>query len=172
MTPDWCWVLDNGNGKAVGYILCTPDTSTFVKRYREEFLPVVKEHGIEQPAESDAAQGMATQLRKDVFRPENMLQSDFPRLVEQYPAHLHIDILDSHQGQQWGQKMISILLQKLQAAQITGVHLGMAAANHRAGKFYDRLGFERFSEMKEQGEQGRKGGAIYRAKKIEQAGTA
>ncbi|KAK5087367.1 hypothetical protein LTR70_002144 [Exophiala xenobiotica] len=101
-----------------------------------------------------------------------MLQSDFPSLVEHYPAHLHIDILASHQGQKWGYKMINMLLQKLQADQIPGVHLGMAAANHRAGRFYDRLGFERFSEMKEQGELGRKGNAIYRAKKTEQSVAA
>lgn len=172
MTPNWCWVLDDGSGKAVGYVLCAPDTPAFARRFREEFLHVVKEHGIEQPAESEAVKDLATQLRRDVFYPENMLQSDFPSLVEQYPAHLHVDILPSHQGQEWGYKMITILLQKLQADQISGVHLGMSAANHRAGKFYDRLGFERFSEMKEQGELGRNGNAIYRAKKTEQGVAA
>lgn len=158
-------MLDDGSGKAVGYILCAPDTPAFARRYREEFLGVVMQHGIEPPAESEPVRDLATQLRRDVFHPENMLQSDFPNLVAQYPAHLHIDILPSHQGQGWGRKMVTGLLQKLQADQIPGIHLGMAAANHRAGEFYDRLGFGRFTEMKEQGELGRKGTAIYRAKK-------
>jgi len=168
LAPDWCWVLDDGSGKAVGYVLCAPDTPAFVRQFRKDFLNVAKEHGIDQPAESEAVKDLATQLRRDVFYPENMLQSDFPSLVQQYPAHLHIDILASHQSQKWGYKMINMLLKKLQADQIPGVHLGMAAANHRAGRFYDRLGFERFSEMEEQGELGRKGNAIYRAKRTEQ----
>lgn len=158
-------MLDHGHGTPVGYILCAPDTPQFVKRFKEEFLAVARQHSMEQPPDSDTATDLATQFRADLFRPEILMQSDFPSLVEQYPAHFHIDILPSHQGQEWGQKLIATLSRKLQAEGIPGVHLGMAAANHRAGKFYDRLGFNRFSEMNEQGELGRKGNAVYRAKK-------
>jgi len=172
LTPDWCWVLDDGTGKVAGYIICAPDTPGFVKKYRNDFLAVAKNNGLEQPAEPDTAKDLATQFRKDVFNPEIMLQSEFPTLVQQYPAHLHIDILPSHQGQGWGEKMIATLLEKLQAKQVPGVHLGMAAANHRAGKFYDRLGFGRFGEMNEQGELGRKGGAVYRVKATKRSDAA
>lgn len=169
LNASYCFILDDGTGTAVGYILCAPDTQLFVERFRDEFLGVVKQAGIQEPAESNVASDndMATQFRHDVYHPENMLQAEYPRLLEEYPAHLHIDILESHQSQRWGEKMIETLLEKLRGKGVRGVHLGMDANNSRAGKFYDRLGFEPFEGMNEQGEVGRIGGAIYRVKRVE-----
>lgn len=158
-------MLDDGNGTAMGYILCAPDTPTFVERYKKEFLPVVAEYGIEKLDDSDRATDTATQLRREVFSPENMLHTEHSELVKEYPAHLHIDIMSSHQGQGWGPKMLATLTQKLQAEKIAGVHLGMDAKNQRAHPFYDRLGFERFTGMNANEEVGRKGGGVYRVKK-------
>lgn len=137
-----------------------------MKRYREEFLAVAESHGVTDPETSDVASDLATKFSKLVYNPEHMLHSDYPNLVKGYPAHLHIDILASHQSQGWGEKMINVLLEKLKDAGISGVHLGMVADNKRAGKFYDRIAFERFSEMSDNGELGRQGNSLYRVKKV------
>lgn len=151
-------------------MICAPDTKDFVKRYKEQFWPnVVAKHGITDPRDdkgNTSCEGLALDFRKLIYEPEQMLLSDFPSLLERYPAHLHIDILPSHQGQGWGPRLLDRLLKELQAAGVIGVHLGMVAENHRAHKFYDRLGFERFEGMKENGEIGRKGGGVWRVKKI------
>jgi ribosomal protein S18 acetylase RimI-like enzyme len=62
-------------------------------------------------------------------------------LIERYPAHLHIDLLPRVQGHGNGRRMIDVLVAALQAADVPGVHLGVAAANTRAIGFYEHVGF-------------------------------
>lgn len=124
---------------------------------------MVAQHGIQLEKQGNESE-LALKFKKLVFDPEHMLHQDFPALVEQYPAHLHIDILSSHQGQGWGEKMINTLLQKLRANAIPGIYLGMVAENHRAHKFYDRIGFQRFSGINDRGEVGRQADSVYRVK--------
>lgn len=166
LTPEACFVLDNGTGTAVGYVLGAPNTPAFVERFRNEFFQYAKEQGIVKPDNEDTKTDLATRFRRDVYTPENMLHTDFPNLIKQYPAHLHIDILPSHQSQGWGVKLLNALFEKLKDQKVPGLYLGMVADNHRARKFYDRLGFEAFSEMNEKGEVGRKENALYLVKSI------
>lgn len=175
LSPSYCFVIDDGEGKAVGYTIATPSTPKFVSEYRSKLLPIVKSqynikpdspttqiNNVSVGDESD----LARQFRELIFNPEHMLHEDYPNLVGEHPAHLHIDILASHTGQGWGEKLINTLLAKLRAEGVKGIHLGMSAANRRAGKFYDRIDFVRFDEMEEEGEKGRQGDGLYRVKKI------
>lgn len=175
LSPSYCFVIDDGSGTAVGYVIAAPDTRAWVSEFRSRFLPVVEsQYGF--TAESPATQingtpvgeesDKAKDLRKLVFNPEAGLMEKFPNLVGEHPAHLHIDILASHTSQGWGEKLINTLLEKLRAEGVKGIHLGMYAGNTRAGKFYDRIGFARFEEMEDKGEKGRQGDGIFRVKKI------
>lgn len=161
LSPDWCFVLDDGSGKAVGYILCAPDTPAFVQQWRKDFLPLVASHGILEPEPSERLIDRPVHLRHDIYKPEYILHKDYPGMIEQYPAHLHIDVMPTHQNQGWGQQLIAALFQKILAENVIGVYLGMSADNDGAGRFYERLGFERYSEMKDKGEIGRDGNAVY-----------
>ncbi|KAJ7037529.1 acyl-CoA N-acyltransferase [Mycena alexandri] len=57
------------------------------------------------------------------------------------PAHLHIDILGSHQKQGWGRKLIETAVEYLRCEGVDGVWLVMNPKNVNARKFYERLGF-------------------------------
>lgn len=133
----------------------------FVQRWKAEYTAVLVRNGIKEPTVSEDVNDRAVQLRYDVFNPETQLQPDYPDLVRQHPAHLHIDILNSHQGQGWGQVLMATLFQRLLLEGVSGIFLGMAADNDGAGRFYKRLGFERYSAMNQKGEVGRNGDAIY-----------
>lgn len=168
-------MLDDGQGTAVGYTIATPSTPAFVSDYRSKFHPgVISQHGIKADSPTTQIDGtpvndeseLARDFRTLIFNPEHMLHEDYPNLVGDYPAHLHIDILSSHTGQGWGEKLIDMLLDKLKSEGVRGIHLGMVAENRRAGKFYDRIGFVRFDEMEDHGEKGRQGNSLYRVKKI------
>jgi ribosomal protein S18 acetylase RimI-like enzyme len=63
-------------------------------------------------------------------------------IVDEYPSHLHIDLLPPGQGQGYGRRMIDTLLAALVGHGSSGVHLGVRLANRRAIGFYRRLGFE------------------------------
>lgn len=133
LEPDLAFVLDDG-GRAVGYILGTADTGEFVRRFRETWLP---EAGARHPAPSGPP-GSADEIMADLLhRPERML---LPELAD-HPAHLHIDLLPSHQRQGHGRALMNALLEALADRGVPAVHLGMLTSNTPARAFYDRLGF-------------------------------
>lgn len=145
----------------MGYILCAPDTVAFVQKWRADFISVLAKDGIAEPTASEDRKDLAVNVRYEAYNPEEMLHSDYPDLVKQYPAHLHIDILSAFQNQGWGQRLISALFQRLLSEGIQGIFLGMASDNDGAGRFYTRIGFERYAEMNVKGEAGRDGNGIY-----------
>jgi len=132
LEPDWAWVVDEGSG-AVGYILCAPNTQSFTESYREHWLPVLAEsyEHVEPPSTNDE------KMRHLGFWPERMLIPE----VDEYPAHLHIDLLPELQGKGYGRQLIDTLVSSLRAQGIPGLHLSMDPANTGARAFYDRLGF-------------------------------
>ena len=132
LEPDWAWVVDDGE-RAVGYILCAPDTRAFVERYRAEWLPDFAARYVHVDPPGDADENM----RHLGFVPERMLIDE----VDAYPAHLHIDLLPEAQGRGLGRRLIETLADALRAAGIPGLHLSYDPANTGAAAFYARLGF-------------------------------
>lgn len=76
-----------------------------------------------------------------------MLHAKHPGFLEKYPAHLHIDILPSHQKQGYGGILMSEFLRELRKKEAKGVHLGMRADNTLAGNFYKKHGFEESADI-------------------------
>jgi ribosomal protein S18 acetylase RimI-like enzyme len=134
LEPDLAFVLDDGTGQAVGYIVGTADTAAFVARYREEWLPKV-EHGypLVQGEPRTPTEEMALLLRT----PERMI---LPELAG-YPAHLHIDLLPEYQRSGHGRELMRVFLGALARKGVPAVHLSMVTANVAARAFYDRVGF-------------------------------
>jgi ribosomal protein S18 acetylase RimI-like enzyme len=62
-------------------------------------------------------------------------------IVEAYPAHLHIDLLERTRGQGLGRVLIERLLSDLRARGVPGVHLGVDGTNTNGIGFYEHLGF-------------------------------
>lgn len=133
LEPDLTFVLDNGE-RAVGYVLGTADTATFVKAYRESWLPTIERR---YPAPSSPPVTPAEVMIGLMHDPERMLVPG----LEAYPAHLHIDLLLEYQRQGHGRALMHAFLDALCRKQVPAVHLGMVTANTAARAFYDRLGF-------------------------------
>ncbi|KAF9733034.1 hypothetical protein PMIN06_005415 [Paraphaeosphaeria minitans] len=173
LTPSTCFVLDNGSGRAVGYIIGTPDTAAFAKRWREKFTPVVDPKLVPPPGTQTDDQAMETELvkglREEVHAGRCSMLQSHAQLLSTYPAHLHINILPQFTGQGWGVKLISAFLSKIKELGACGVHLGMVATNDGARRFYERLGFESCGKVLDggvSGEAGRDGGAVCLVKKL------
>ena len=134
LEPAHAFVVDDGTGHAVGYIVGTADTARFVDRYRHEWIPQTADR-CPMPADPPAtADDLMLGLHHE---PERMLIPDLP----DDPALLHIDVLPEWQGRSWGRRLIAQFLQSLSAVGVPAVHLGMVATNTAARGFYDRLGF-------------------------------
>lgn len=134
LEPDLAFVLDDGRGRAVGYIVGTADTPAFVDAFRARWLPRVAERfpaSLGPPATPDE------EIAGLLHHPERMI---LPELAA-YPAHLHIDLLPVWQGRGYGRALMRTFLRALHTGGTAAVHLCMATANTPARAFYDRLGF-------------------------------
>jgi GNAT superfamily N-acetyltransferase len=138
LEPAQARILDDGTGTAVGYIVGSADTPTFMRRFRDEWLPTVTDRYPPGPPAPTPQEGW-TNLLYTLRHPEQGL----PPELEPYPAHLHIDLLPAWQGRGFGRLLMISYLDGLAAVGVTGVHLGVQSGNLRARDFYDRMGFTR-----------------------------
>jgi GNAT superfamily N-acetyltransferase len=129
LEPGLAFVVDH-EGEAVGYVVGTSDTPTFVERYAAEWIPFLG-------GKYDSPEDRDRDMVHLHFHPELKL---VPELAD-YPAHLHIDLLPDFQGRGYGRKLIASVLAAANAAGAGKVHLGMLTVNVKARAFYDRLGF-------------------------------
>ena len=129
LQPDLAWVIDTGT-RVAGYVIAAADTRAFVARLRDEWLPGFAS----KYREHSSADEWVVALGLD---PERMLVPE----VDDYPAHLHIDVLPELQGHGWGRTLIETLRGELGRRGVPGVHLTVDPANLPARAFYHRLGF-------------------------------
>ncbi|MFF4536757.1 GNAT family N-acetyltransferase [Streptomyces aureus] len=134
LEPGLAFVLDDGSGRAVGYVVGTGDTAEFVARFRDTWIPRVAHRYPEPATEPGTPSEVMVEL---LHTPERMI---LPELGD-YPAHLHIDLLPDFQRRGHGRRLMNTFLAALGARGVPAVHLGMVTANTAARAFYDRLGF-------------------------------
>ncbi|MEU1123509.1 GNAT family N-acetyltransferase [Streptomyces sp. NPDC005899] len=134
LDPALTFVLDDGTGRAVGYVLGTADTRGFVRAFRERWLPLVTDRF---PAPAGPPGTPAEEMTALLYRPDRMIL----RQLDAYPAHLHIDLLPPWQRRGYGRELMHTFLGALRARGVSAVHLSMLTANTAARAFYDRLGF-------------------------------
>jgi len=133
--PELALVLEDAAG-VCGYALAALDTRAFQRRYVGEWLPPLRSL---RPAPSGPAERWSRdeQLWNLYHHPELFI----PEPYADHPSHLHIDLLARAQGRGLGREMMAEVLARLTERGSPGVHLAMAADNHRAARFYARLGF-------------------------------
>ncbi|KAF2996425.1 hypothetical protein E8E13_003030 [Curvularia kusanoi] len=167
LTPSTCFVLDDGEGKAVGYCIGTGSTAQFAERWRDEFAPRIDSKQIPEPGvktqdplmEKEASRG----LRQAWHNAECSALQAWPGELDKYPAHMHINLLPEFQRKGWGKVLIETLFKALRDQGARGVHLGMVRSNEAARLFYEKMGFQRCElvlDGGESGETGVEGGAL------------
>ncbi|KAK6362357.1 hypothetical protein TWF730_006051 [Orbilia blumenaviensis] len=175
LCPEYCFSVDDGDGNAVGYVICAPNTAEFVTKWREEYLPVLesldpllKQPEMDPPA--DWSLDITLGVLQLLYNPEDMLHAVCPRLLEEYPAHLHIDILPEYQRRGFGKMLMEALWGRLRVAGIGGLHLVMEGRNVDAERFYKAIGYSRFDEVVDEGKSGELGkdvnGNLWMVKKL------
>ena len=144
-----------------GYALGAFDSREFYRRYEKEWRP-----------------GLCAQFAQPTGNPEEWTRTQHvhhwyhhpdyfcPEPYEQYPSHLHIDLLPRAQGRGFGRKMLEQVMTKLRERGSPGAHLGVSMLNEGAFGFYERLGFR---ELVRTGSG--PGGVIYMGKKLKASPT-
>ncbi len=131
--PDLAFVVETDDGRVAGYIVGVPDTRAFEDWFATQWWPRFAQRWPKPEAERTRQDGTLIYAynRRAGAEPYG----------DQYPAHLHIDLLPELQGQGWGRRLIDTLAAALRERGVTGLHLVAAADNTGAVAFYTRLGF-------------------------------
>jgi ribosomal protein S18 acetylase RimI-like enzyme len=124
-------VWDQGDGDgAVGYVLGTDDTRAFQRWFVEDWWPSL-------PARERQTEGDGWLLPAAADAERMLIDA-----VDDYPAHLHIDLLPQAQGKGAGRLLIDAACALLAERGVAGVHLVAGKDNLGAQAFYPRVGFE------------------------------
>lgn len=126
-------VWDQGDGP-LGYVVGTSDTRAFQQWFVADWWP-------SSPPREVRAEG-DNWLLAAAADPERMLIDD----LDDYPAHLHIDLLPSAQGRGAGRALVEAACALLTGRGVPGVHATAAAANSGALGFYPRVGFRELAD--------------------------
>jgi len=117
-----------------GYALAALDTRTFEDTLSKQWWPAILEKYESRSPENfnEREKNLFEYIQNPPLRPKV--------IVDQYPSHLHIDLLETAQGRGIGKAMMHLLLETLREKGSKGVHLGMGSQNARAFAFYTKLG--------------------------------
>lgn len=132
LEPEHAFVVVDDGDVAGGYVLGALDTAAFEARCAVEYWPKLQ---AEHPEGS--GEGLDALLIGIIHRPARTP----PSVTDEYPSHLHIDLLPPFQGGGWGRCLMETVMESLRADGSTGLHLGVSAKNTRALGFYAHLGF-------------------------------
>jgi len=118
-----------------GYALAALDTRTFEDTLSKQWWPAILEKYESHSPENfnEREKNLFDYIQNPPLRPKV--------IVDQYPSHIHIDLLETAQGRGIGKAMMQLLLEMLREKGSKGVHLGMGSQNARAFAFYTKLGF-------------------------------
>lgn len=140
-THAWVWVLEDAAG-VVGYAAGAADSVAFYAWLNACWLPM-KRRELPSGSASPLASGDEGSVAMLQARLVARLNSDWqaPPGLQDFPAHLHLNLLPRAQGQGAGRRLIQRLLASLAHAGAHGVHWGVDPANAPATAFYRKLGF-------------------------------
>lgn len=136
LEPDFAFAVEGPDG-VCGYALGTPDSAAFRHRCEAEWLAPLRESVCDPGPDRSLWRG-SDWARHAIHHPETV----FPPALHAYPAHGHLDLLESARGQGVGRRALTELMRRLAQAGAGGMHLHVSPENLDAQAFYAKLGFE------------------------------
>jgi ribosomal protein S18 acetylase RimI-like enzyme len=136
LSPQGVFVIEDAYGVG-GYILGAPDTRNFEARLEAEWWPDLRRI-YRASFDTPRAEWSLDQLM--IYRIHHPLHTP-SEIVEDYPSHLHINLLPRLRGRGFGRRLMEAWLGSVREMGSRGAHLAVGAANSRAIRFYRACGF-------------------------------
>ena len=133
--PELSLVVEDDGG-VCGYCLAALDSRAFYARYDRQWRPQLCER-YPLPPGDPATWTRAQTVHSWYHQPDYFC----PEPYEDYPAHMHIDLLERARGQGLGRRMMEQVMDELRQRGSPGAHLAVSVLNTPALGFYRRLGF-------------------------------
>jgi ribosomal protein S18 acetylase RimI-like enzyme len=135
--PSLAFVAEDEAGVG-GYIVAALDSRAFAERLEADWWPALRGRYPAPPP------GLAPDRWTPDQRVAHWIHDPFPvpdDLAEDYPSHLHINLVPRLQSQGLGRQLMDTLVRALREQGSAGVHFFVQPANQRAAGFYRHLGF-------------------------------
>lgn len=132
--PDLAFVLTDDDDTPLGYVLGARDTLAFEALLEERWWPALRKR---YPVGSFPDGSHDERMVNKIHHPR---RTD-PALIERFPAHLHVDILQEGRGGGNGRRLMETLFGALRKLEVQGLHLWVSPVNTHAIGFYRHLGF-------------------------------
>jgi ribosomal protein S18 acetylase RimI-like enzyme len=129
--PDLALIAADDDGVA-GYCLATSDTRAFAAWADREWWPSLR---AEFPRRSDSTPD--ADLIELLHEPPSVDTA----ILDAYPAHLHLDLIERARGSGVGRRLVERQLRQLVAGGAAACHLVAATSNTNAIAFYEHLGW-------------------------------
>jgi len=136
--PDTCWVVDDGGGRVVGYLVGSPDGPGDQAAHEWEFATThLLRRGI---ALRPGTARFIARAAVDLARDRRCLHP--PVDPARFPAELHVNLLPEARGRGLGGALMRSWTDRLVGMGVPGVHLGTFGQNAGAIAFFTACGFE------------------------------
>ena len=132
--PQSVFILEDDQGPC-GYIMGVLDSQTYYQLMHSEWLPKIRVN-YKKPTGNPNTWDETEKITDLLFHPVAQ------RLLPDYPAHLHIDLLSRAQGKGQGKLLMDRFIDYLKYNKIPGLHLELSSNNDRAFNFYRKYGIE------------------------------
>ena len=135
--PQSSFVADNGSG-VVGYLMGCLNTKRFVRVETCRIAPVVFVKALVRGTlwHPQAVRLFRTNIGMWLTTGYRAGQN-----LNEYPAHLHVNVQDGFRGQRAGQRLVEAFFEHARRAGVRGVHASVSADNPRACHFFEGMGF-------------------------------
>jgi ribosomal protein S18 acetylase RimI-like enzyme len=121
-----------------GYVLGALDTRAFEQRLEADWWPALRDRYPAPPSELPPDQWTADQRTAQFIHVPFTVPDE---LAQNYPSHLHINLVPRLQGQGLGRQLMNTLMRALEERGSVGVHFFVWPSNQRAIGFYRHIGF-------------------------------
>ena len=139
--PQSVFILEDDQGPC-GYIMGVLDSQTYYQWMHSEWLPKIRVN-YKKPTGNPNTWDETEKITDLLFHPVAQ------RLLPDYPAHLHIDLLSRAQGKGQGKLLMDRFIDYLKYNKIPGLHLELSSNNDRAFNFYRKYGIEQLDRDNE-----------------------
>jgi ribosomal protein S18 acetylase RimI-like enzyme len=134
--PSLAFVAEDEAGIG-GYIVGALDSRAFAVRLEADWWPTLRERYPAPPSELSPDQWTPDQRAAGFIHVPLTVPAE---LADDYPSHLHINLVPRLQSQGLGRQLMNTLMRALRERGSVGLHFFVRPANQRAVGFYRHLG--------------------------------
>lgn len=140
--PDSCFVsIDHVTNELVGYILCSLNTRVQSRDFQKKMIPKILTRAFIYTSWR-YRQSFRVLLYLRRLNQNNPVPPNENEILNEYPAHLHINVLPKYHRQGVGTKLIDKLEEYLENEKCIGIHLWTSERNKKAIQFYLKKEFK------------------------------